>query len=300
MDKYTAMRVFCRVVERESFAATGRDMNLSTAMVSKYVAALEKELGTRLLNRTTRRVNPTDEGLYYYNRCCTLLLELDELESSVAQQGNDPRGVLRLTAPMDFSLLHLMEPIRLFQQQYPLVRIEVDLDDRQRNLLADKFDVAIRIAHLSDSTMVARKITQCTSHIYASPEYLAINGTPQTPEDLQHHRSLMYTNLAQDRNYWIFNDKEGKRQRVRMHWTLAMNNGRALCEAAAQGMGVIQQPDFMTSELVQQGRLQQILTDLPPLEFNVYAVYQHRQFLPQRIVAFVDFLLEYFKNHKRW
>ncbi|MBB1485344.1 LysR family transcriptional regulator [Oceanospirillum sediminis] len=300
MDKHTAMKVFCRVVEKESFAATGRELGISTAMVSKYVAALEKELGTRLLNRTTRRVSPTDEGQYYYNRCSTLLMEMDELESSVTQQGQEPRGVLRLTAPMDFSVLHLMEPISLFQQQYPLVRIEVDLDDRHRNLIADKFDIAIRIAHLSDSTLVARKITQCRSGLYASPEYLSENGKPETPEDLQQHRFLFYSNLVQDRNYLVLHDKKGQKQRVRIPWTLAVNNGRALCEAAAQGMGIIQQPDFMTTDYLQQGRLQPVLEDYPPIEFNVYAVYQHRQFLPRRIMAFIDFLIEYFRNNQRW
>ncbi len=300
MDKYTAMRVFCRVVERESFAATGRDMSLSTAMVSKYIAGLEKELGIRLLNRTTRRVSPTDEGLYYYNRCSALLLELDELDSSVAQQGQEPRGLLRLTAPMDFSLLHLMEPICLFQEQFPLVRIELDLDDRQRNLLADKFDVAIRIARLTDSTMVARKITECASYVYAAPEYLQKYGIPQTPDELQQHKCLQYTYLSHDRNYWVFRDSDGERIRVRIPWTLAVNNGRALCEAAALGVGIIHQPDFMANELVEQGRLQRILDDYPPEPFNVYAVYQHREFLPQRIVVFVDFLREYFQNSQRW
>lgn len=300
MDKYTAMKVFCRVVERESFAATGRDLGVSTAMVSKYVAALEKELGIRLLNRTTRRVSPTDEGQYYYGRCSTLLMELDELESSVTQQGLEPRGVLRLTAPMDFSVLHLMEPIQLFQEQFPLVRIELDLDDRQRNMVADKFDVAIRIARLGDSTLVARKITQCRSGLYASPEYLDENGEPTTPEELQQHRCLMYTNQTQDRNSLVFNDNEGQKHKVRVPWTLAANNGRALCEAAAQGMGIIQQPDFIAADFVREGRLRPVMTDYPPFEFNVYAVYQHRQFLPKRITAFVDFLKSYFQDNSRW
>ncbi|OPX56672.1 DNA-binding transcriptional regulator, LysR family [Oceanospirillum multiglobuliferum] len=300
MDKYTAMRVYCRVVEQESFAATGRDLGISTAMVSKHIAALEKELGIRLLNRTTRRVNPTDEGLYYYNRCCNLLAELDELESSVSQQGQEPRGVLRITAPMDFTLLHLIEPIKQFQQQYPLVRIELDLDDRQRNLIADKFDVAIRIAHLADSSMVARKLTHCTGGIYAAPSYLAENGSPQLPADLQQHRCLLYTNLAQDRNYWVFNEPDGGKQRVRIHWSMAANNGRALCEAAAQGLGIIQQPDFIAAPFVKEGRLQQILQQYPGHDFNVYAVYQQRQFLATRIVAFVDYLVDYFKQHQRW
>lgn len=300
MDKYTAMQVYCRVVELESFAATGRSLGISTAMVSKHIAALEKELGIRLLNRTTRRVNPTDEGLYYYNRCRTLLSEIEELESSVTQQGHDPRGLLRLTAPMDFTLLHLIEPIQAFQKAYPLVRIELELDDRQRNLTADNFDVAIRIANLSDSSLVARKLTQCQGGIYASPDYLKEYGTPQSPMDLQQHRCLLYTYLAQDKNYWVFQDKNGHRQKVRVHSTLAANNGRALCEAAAQGMGVIQQPDFITSDFVREGRLVRLFPDYPGQSFNVYAVYQHRQFLPARIAAFVDFLRDYFEANKRW
>lgn len=300
MDKYTAMQVYCRVVELESFAATGRSLGISTAMVSKHIAALEKELGIRLLNRTTRRVNPTDEGLYYYNRCRTLLSEIEELESSVTQQGHDPRGLLRLTAPMDFTLLHLIEPIQAFQKAYPLVRIELELDDRQRNLTADNFDVAIRIANLSDSSLVARKLTQCRGGVYASPDYLKAHGAPATPQELQHHRCLLYTYLTQDRNYWVFQDKDGQRQKVRVNWTLAANNGRALCEAAAQGMGVIQQPDFIASPFVKEGRLVQLFADYPGHDFNVYAVYQHRQFLPARIVAFVDFLRDYFDTHKRW
>lgn len=300
MDKYTAMQVYCRVVELESFAATGRSLGISTAMVSKHIAALEKELGIRLLNRTTRRVNPTDEGLYYYNRCRSLLSEIEELESSVTQQGHDPRGLLRLTAPMDFTLLHLIEPIQAFQKAYPLVRIELELDDRQRNLTADNFDVAIRIANLSDSSLVARKLTQCQGGVYASPEYLKEYGTPKSPQDLQQHRCLLYTYLTQDRNYWVFHDKDGQRQKVRINWTLAANNGRALCEAAAQGMGVIQQPDFIASPFVKEGRLVQLFPDYPGYDFNVYAVYQHRQFLPARIVAFVDFLRDYFAANKRW
>ncbi|OOV86638.1 LysR family transcriptional regulator [Oceanospirillum linum] len=300
MDKYTAMQVYCRVVELESFAATGRSLGISTAMVSKHIAALEKELGIRLLNRTTRRVNPTDEGIYYYNRCRTLLSEIDELESSVTQQGHDPRGLLRLTAPMDFTLLHLIEPIQAFQKAYPLVRIELELDDRQRNLTADNFDVAIRIANLADSSLVARKLTQCRGGVYASPEYLKENGTPASLQDLQQHRCLLYTYLTQDRNYWVFLDKDGQRQKVRVNWTLAANNGRALCEAAAQGMGIIQQPDFIAAPFVKEGRLIQLFEDYPRYDLNVYAVYQHRQFLPVRIAAFVDFLRDYFEGYKRW
>ena len=300
MDKYTAMQVFCRVVEQESVAATARSLNISTAMVSKHIAALEKELGIRLLNRTTRRVKPTDEGLYYYNHCCRLLSEIEALESSVTQQGQEPRGLLRLTAPMDFTLLHLMEPIQQFQQAYPLVRIELELDDRQRNLTADKFDVAIRIANLADSSLVAQKLATCHGGVYVSPGYLEQYGTPKHPLELQQHRCLFYTNHTQDKNYWVFQDKKGQRQKVRINWTLALNNGRALCEAAAQGMGLIQQPDFITAPFVQDGRLVGLFEDYPSQELNIYAVYQHRQFLPARIVAFVDFLKNYFECNKRW
>lgn len=300
MDKHTAMQVYCRVVELESFAATGRALGISTAMVSKHIAALEKELGIRLLNRTTRRVSATDEGQYYYQRCRTLLHEIEELESSVTLQGHAPRGLLRLTAPMDFTLLHLLEPIQQFQRQYPQVRIELELDDRQRNLAADNFDVAIRIANLSDSSLVARRLTQCQGGFYASPGYLAEAGTPETPHQLQQHRCLLYTYLTQDRNYWVFDDKNGQRQKVRVHWTLAANNGRALCEAAAQGMGIVQQPDFIAAPFVREGRLVPLLTDYPGQAFPIYAVYQHRQFLPARIVAFVDFLRDYFAEHQRW
>lgn len=300
MDKYTAMQVYCRVVELEGFAATGRALSISTAMVSKHVAALEKELGIRLLNRTTRRVSATDEGLYYYQRCRTLLNEIEELESSVTQQGHDPRGLLRLTAPMDFTLLHLMEPIQQFQRAYPLVRIELELDDRQRNLIADNFDVAIRIANLADSSLVARKLTQCAGGIYAAPEYLQREGTPKTPQEIQKHRCLLYTYLTQDRNYWVFEDKNGQRQKVRVHGALAVNNGRALCEAAAQGMGIIQQPDFIAAPFIRDGRLVQLFPEYPGQQLNIYAVYQHRAFLPARIVAFVDFLRDYFEANKRW
>lgn len=298
MNKLLAMQVFCRVLEYASFAQAARELKLSSAQVSKHISNLEQHLGTRLLNRTTRKVTPTEAGQHYYDQCQQLLEQLDLLEHSVTDYGRRPQGTLKISAPMDFGYLYLVPLVIAYQQQFPDVRIDLHLGDQQVNLIEEGFDIALRISHLKDSSLVARKLAACELGYFASPEYLKQAGTPTHPEQLQQHRCLNYS-YKPEPDVWLFQTAQGI-QRQRLPWQFSCNNGRALCEAAAMGQGIIFKPDFLVSSYLQEGRLVEILQDyrVPPV--GIYAVYLHRRFVPQKITSFIDFLAQAWQTQLPW
>ncbi|MFP8965719.1 LysR family transcriptional regulator [Pokkaliibacter sp. CJK22405] len=296
MNLLIAMQSFCKVTESNNFAAAAREMNLSPAQISKQISALESHLGVRLLNRTTRKVTLTEAGQAYYQKCRPILQDINTLEASVSEFGNKAKGLIRVTAPVDFGGMYLMEPVAAFQNAYPDVSIELHLSDERLNLIERGMDVAIRIGDLKDSSLVAKRLAQSERAYLASPEYLKKHGEPKTPEDLAHHQVLHY--LLTDIKFLPAGEDE--RLRALPTSRFSCNNGRALCEAAALGQGIISKPMFLAAPYIREKRLQPILTSIERPPLGIYALYLHRAHVPPKITRFVDFLARFFKDHTPW
>lgn len=294
MDKLNNMQVFCRIVELGTFASVAREMNLSAMMISKYMAQLEKSLGVVLLNRTTRSMTLTEAGESYYNRSKQLLEDFHDLEESTVQLGSTVKGQLKISAPIDFGGLYMIPAINAYQKLYPDVKIQMALDNKPVNLREGLFDISILVTDTLDLGIVAKTITQTELCTYASPEYIQANGSPKTIDDLSAHRCLHYMNTPHG-DHWIFNDK-GQQVKIKTKWAFATNNGRALCEAAALGMGVIQAPKLSVITYLDTKQLLEILPEYRIPSLLIYATYLQRRFYPAKLKTFLDFLSNFFEN----
>lgn len=292
MDRLQAMEIFRAVVEAGSFAGGARRLGLSNAMVSKQVSRLEEQLGVRLMARTTRRLQLTAEGERYLHGAGRLLDELEELEAGLGEQRGDIRGRLRLSAPLDFGVRELIPALQAFEQTHPLVSLDVVLEDRRVDLLAEDFDLIVRIGKLEDSSLIARSLMTMPIHLYAAPAYLERHGTPQHPHELSHHRCLHYS-LQRHGPSWMMT-VDGKPERIRYRPVLTCNNGRALTEAAARGMGLVQKPAFLGEPEVERGRLVRILEAYDPPPLGVYLLYAERELMPARLRVLIDTLRSHF------
>lgn len=290
MNTFNAMQCFCRIVELESFAKAALDLGISPAQVSKQITALEAHLKVRLLNRTTRKVSLTEIGTLYYEKCQHILSELNELEELIEQQDQEPQGVLKISAPIDFSTMYLMRGLTVFQQSHPKIQLDISFNDHFVSLIEEGFDVAIRIGDLPDSTLIARRLATTFLGHYVSPEYLQKYGEPQSLGELEEHQALKY----------IANGREFPGLLQKCHWTMSCNNGRAMCEAASHGAGIITQPHFLAMPYLQNGSLVEILKQHRRPDIGIYAIYQHRTYTPCKILNFVDFLSDYFHQNNTW
>lgn len=291
MDILNCMRVFTAVVETESFTAAGMRLDLSKAVVSKYVGHLEDHLGTRLLNRTTRRLSLTESGVAYYERCTQILADVDEAEQAAGQLTAIPRGTLRVTMPVSFGRIRIAPLLTAYMQRYPDVKLDVTLSDRRVDLVEDGYDLAIRVGYLPESGMIARKLTTDRVVLCAAPAYLKRHGMPQTPEALRDHACLVYS-YASTGDEWVLDDAEGKRHAIRIAGPMRVNNGDMLRAAALDGAGIIREPHFIVGTDLQAGRLVELLPDFPPPEIGVYALYPSRKHLSAKVRTFVDYLVE--------
>jgi DNA-binding transcriptional LysR family regulator len=292
MDKLNNIQVFCRIVELGTFAAVAREMNLSAMMISKYMAQLEESLGVALLNRTTRQLSLTEAGELYYYRSKQLLDDFSELDDYTAQLGRQVKGTLKLRVPIDFGGVYMVPAIDAYQREHPGVRILMTLHNSRLNLSEGSFDLSILVTDNLDPGIVARKITETRLGTYASPAYLAEHGEPEHFDDLNSHRCLHYVDTPH-KDYWVFNVNKGE-IRIKTNWHFASNNGRALCQAAALGMGITQVPEISVANYLAQGQLVEILQAYRVPSLVVYATYLQRRFLPGKLTTFVEFLVKYF------
>lgn len=299
MDSLTDIAVFAQVVESGSFTAAAERLSLSKSVVSKYVTRLEERLGARLLNRTTRRISLTEIGRAFYQRSQQGLREIEEAEAEVSRLQAEPRGLLRINAPMSFGVLHLAPAIPDFLSRYPELSVEVDFDDRKVDVIQGGFDVSVRISDLADSSLIARRIGPCRHAVVASPDYLKRHGTPKTPQDLVDHNIVSYR-YQESTQQWEFVDPEGKSITVPVNGTVQMNNSLGLREAVLNGAGIMRAPTFVVGNDVQQGRLTPLLTNFRTLQLSIYAVYPQRRHLSPKIRAFVDFMAERVTDTPYW
>lgn len=297
-DVLTGMRVFTTVVDAGSFARAADRLDLSRGMTSRYVAQIESHLGVRLLNRTTRRQSLTEAGQDYYQRATQVLALAEEAEQSAAQGSAEPRGTLRVNAPVAFGTRHLGPAIGAWLRRHPLVKADLTLSDRFVDLVEEGFDVAVRIARRIDPGLVARPITRARLVVCAAPAYLKEHGTPKSPADLARHNCLTYA-YGGHQGEWRFT-RRGRDQVVKVSGNMHGNNGDILCSAAAEGLGVIVQPSFLVYELLRENKLARILEGWEIDEATIHAVYPSRQFLTPKVRSFIDFLVERFGDRPYW
>lgn len=299
MDRFTALAVFVKVVERRSFAAAAREFGLSPAMVSKHVRALEERLGARLLNRTTRRLSLTEVGRGYYERARQILADLEDADRAASDLQAAPRGTLKVNAPFSFGIRHVGPAVAAYLGAYPGITVELSLNDHYIDLLAEGVDVALRIGRLADSSLIARRLAPIRLVACASPAYLARRGTPQTPGDLAAHDCLIYT-YAASAEEWRFIGPGGEDEVARVSGRLFANNGDVLIAAALAGIGIALAPTFMAGEHVQAGGLVTLLPGHVAPEAALYAVYPPGRHLSAKLRSFVDFLVARFGEEPEW
>lgn len=290
MDRFAAMQAFVAVAETGSFVRAGERLGLSATSVSRAVAALEAHLDVRLLYRTTRRVSLTDAGRTYYRYAVDLLADLAEAEAAVSADSRTASGVLRLSVPVTFGVLHLAPLLPRFRQQHPGLTLDLSLDDRITDLVEEGRDLAVRISReLLATTLVARPLTSTQLVVCAAPSYLARFGAPQSPEELGRHQCLLYS-YADQAGQWAFRAPDGSVHHVAVKGVMIANNGDVLRLAALAGEGIVVQPSFIVGDDLLSGRLVPLLQDyaLPPLK--VYAVYPGRRHLPAKVRLFIEFL----------
>lgn len=288
MDILASMKVFVAVVDAGSFAAAADRLDISRAMTSKYVINLEDYLGTRLLNRTTRRLSVTEAGSVYYERCVQIISDVMEAEQLAAHLSAVPRGTLKITMPLAFGLHRLGPFIADYVSRYPEVRLDISLSDRKLDLIEEGFDLAIRIGSLPESGLIARKLGSDHAIVCASPAYLKKHGTPKTPGDLAGHSCLGYTYTNGGDEWRLKSDDD--ETAIRIDGAIKADNGDMLRLAALSGVGLVLQPLFIVSEDLQAGRLVRVLADYASIELGIYAIYPSRKHVSAKVRTFVDFL----------
>jgi DNA-binding transcriptional LysR family regulator len=260
LPDFDGLAIFAKVVEQRSFAGAAADLKLSKATVSKAVSRLEAKLGTRLFNRTSRRLALTDAGRSLSGRAAAILSDAEAAESEMLSQSNAPRGLVRLAAPMSFGVRHVAPLIPEFLAQFPEVSIDLHLSDAQVDIVGDGFDAALRIAALPDSSLVARRLCDVPLYLLAAPSYLKKRGRPKHPLQLAEHSCLGYAyQLTHDT--WRFRHKSGEVATVRPSGPLRVNNGDAMVPALVAGLGFGILPEFIVRDELKEGSLEVVLAD---------------------------------------
>lgn len=288
MDRFDAMRAFVSVADLEGFAPAARKLGVSASAVTRLIAGLEAQLGARLLQRTTRSVTLTDIGARYLERARRILGDLEEAESSVQSERTRPSGKLVVSAPLMFGRLHVGPLMSAFLKKYPDVSAELRLSDRMVNLVDEGIDLAVRIGHLADSSVVARAVGDMRRVVAASPRYLKARGTPVTPSDLAGHEVIQFA--GGNAPEWRFIEK-GREVRIPAVSRFATNSTDAALLYAEQGGGLISVLAYQAEEALKAGRLKIVLADfeLPPLP--IHLVYPTSRLLSAKVRAFIDLVV---------
>ena len=284
------LRTFLTIANLRSYSKAAEKLGISRALASKQIQDLETDLGVKVFNRTTRQLSLTESGMTLQASVATLLEGFDAVEQELRSTTKTPKGVLRISAPMSFGILHLGPILKSFLSRYPEMKLELRFDDRVTNIVEEGFDIAIRIRALPDSSLVARRIAKARMVVCASPNYLMAHGQPEHPEDLRDHQCLIYEYLARHDTWSLQNDES--RVDVRISGPIRANNGDTLVEAAVDGWGIVLTPTFIAHEALRSGRLVPILRDWHPVEPDFYAVMPPGRDKSLKVRSFVEHLIE--------
>lgn len=299
MDRLELLKALLAVAEEGGFTRAADKLNSSNQLVSKYVSELEQQLKVRLFNRTTRRVHLTEEGEQCVLHARRILESYTDMENYFGQYHNAATGTLRMGAPVSFATLHLPNLIREFKQNYPDVRINIELGDRKVDVVEEGFDVVLRIGQLKSSSLIAKKIAPIRLVLCAAPEYIRHNGMPNSPDDLHAEHFLHYS-------YMEYSDSQSHLMAVLKQYSqrdsspMVVNNGQLLMEAAIAGEGYVLQPTFIVGDALKQGKLKIMLPEHEPTTLGLYAVYPHRKLLAPKLQVFIEFISDYFGEHPYW
>lgn len=299
MDRLRAFEVFATVVGQGSFTRAADKLETSPANVTRYVNELEESLGARLLNRTSRRLSLTETGKTLYDKALSILEDVAEAEAIASSAALQPRGRLRVNAPLSFGILHLAPLWPRFMTRYPDIELDISLVDRVVDLVEEGYDLAVRISRGGSPALVSRKLATARHLICASPDYVARHGAPESPEDLNRHACIAYT-YSDSADEWRLLDDAGKVHSVAVPNIMQTNNGDTARAAALAGLGIIRQPTFLIGEDLRQGRLVPLLTGYRMSEIDVLAVYPSRRHLSAKVRVMVDFLVEAFRGTPLW
>ncbi|MEZ5824179.1 MAG: LysR family transcriptional regulator [Geminicoccaceae bacterium] len=286
------IRLFMAVVEVGSMSGAGRRHRVSPAVVSHRMMQLEQHLGVRLLNRTTRKVQVTEHGRIFYESSRDVIDALDAAEASVSEAATQPKGNLRVTAPLSFGRRFLPSLVAGFRNDFPDVSVRLRLSDHLIDLLGEGVDCAIRLASLEDSSLIQRKIATCRRVLCASPAYLERNGTPKEVDDLLQHQCLLLRFPGSRQFRWSLHTGEGLRT-LQVQGALDADDGDVLTEWALLGLGITMKPVFEIAGHLREGRLVPILADAPPEPVSLAVLYPHRRLLPAKVKVFAEFMVQH-------
>lgn len=297
MSELDDIRSFVAVAEAGGFGRAGRRLGLSKSIVSRRIARLEADLGIRLLSRTTRGISVTEAGIEFKARSERILAELAEAREAVASQAGGVTGRLRVSMPLTFGIRHVAPLLGELALMHPGLELEVEASDRHVDLIGERFDVAIRIGSLKDSSLVARRIAHVRTAVLGSHDYFARKGRPQTPHDLTGHDCLLYTGTALPD--WTF--RVGKRWvDIRPAGRLRSDSGETLLHWASAGLGLAVLPTFIAGEAIRSGALEHILPDYPMPERGLYVVRPPGAYVPGKVRVLIDLLAERFGGRPAW
>jgi DNA-binding transcriptional LysR family regulator len=288
MDKFNAMQVFVRVAEAGSFTAVANQENVARSMITRQIASLEKQLGSKLIIRSTRSLTLTTAGAAYLERCRVILNMVDAAESSLSEEKVEPRGRIRLGLPLSFGLQRLMPTLAEFSKLHPHIQLIMDFSDRRSNLIEEGIDLSIRITADLDASDIVRKLGTCKILTLASPDYLAQHGTPKHPRELQNHECLAYSMDMKPAN-WIY-EVDGHSVNVPIRGRVMANNGEALTKATAAGIGITRQPDFIAQPFLDSGEVLEILKKFAIAPLGIYAVLPSNRYIPHRVSVLIEYL----------
>lgn len=292
--------VFERVVTEGSLTGAATRLGQPKSSVSRSLARLEGDLGVRLLQRTTRKLNLTEAGQVFFERARRVLGELREAELAVTQLQESPRGNLRITMPVEFGMRFMGRVVAEFMQRHPDVTIETELSGRVVNMVEEGFDLAFRIGEFRDSSLVARKLGNLNGRFYASPAYIGRFGMPKKPEDLTTHDVILFMQPKENVVQLFRQGKDGARTpdcKLTLHGRLTVNNISMACDAAVAGIGIALMPGFLSAEAVNAGQLMPVLPDHVVCHGGLYAMYPSREHMPTALRAFLDFVTERVREH---
>jgi DNA-binding transcriptional LysR family regulator len=293
------MEVFVEVVRKNGFARAADALDTSPANVTRIIADLEGHLGTRLLNRSSRKMSLTESGDALYERAKTIVEDMAEVEAIASSTSMNPRGLLRLNAPLSFGVLQLAPLWAKFMELHPGVELEVALSDRVVDIVEEGYDMAIRISRSGSASHAARKLATSQNICCAAPAYLEKHGTPLVPQDLAAHRCIGYR-YAATADEWHFSNQQGQTDVVKVSCAMHTNNGDTARAVAVAGGGVIWQPSFLIGADLRAGRLVRVLPDYHLPDIDVLAVYPSRRHLSAKVRVMIDFLAEEFAGIPPW
>ncbi|MEK9497319.1 LysR family transcriptional regulator [Photorhabdus sp. P32] len=297
MDRVTAAQVFSIIVEQGSMIAASERLDMSRAMVSRYLAEMEKWAGVRLLHRTTRKISLTSAGEIVYQSSRKLLQLAEEIPVHQPVEAQELSGLLRISSSQSLAVSALSVAIPEFMQLYPQIAIDMQMSNKAINLVEERIDLALRITNNLEPNLIARPLSTCHSVICAAPSYLMEKMLPQKPADLALHNCMTYNFFG--KSLWLF-ERRGEKYSVPVSGTLSANESMVLMEATLQGAGIAMQPYYSVASYLASGKLIQLLPEYQPQAMGIYGIYASRQNMPATLRAFLDFLVQWFASSPYW